>query len=407
MFFAQCYAPEDVSGAVLATELAVDLVKRGHQVSMITSAPSYPYGIVYKGYRNRPYQIEWIDGVKVIRTWSYISPKKTFWRQIFHYGTYCVTAIYGGLMAKKPDILVHYSPPLPLGITGYLLSRIWRVPWVMQIEDLYPEAAVAAGMLRNKMMIAFFSELALLFYKKASHISSISNIFHQKILDKGIPAQKLSVIPVWADPDAVHPMPKENRFRRQHDLCGKFVVMYAGNLGRTSSLDDVVIAAEYLRNEPEIVFVFIGEGVNKVSLQKYAAEKKLSNVIFLPFQSRDIFCEVMASADISLVTLNQNSSQFSLPSKTFNIMASGRPIIAVTPGESELAELIHCAKCGLIVSPEKPVELARAILELKNNREQADELGTNGRAALLDKYCRCGCVDAYESMLSGIMMGES
>jgi hypothetical protein len=134
LFMAQCYRPEAVSAAVLITELATDLVRRGHQVTMVTCAPNYPYGRVYEGYRNQLYQVEWLDGVRVVRTWTYISPQKTFWRRLFNYGGYSATAFYGGLLAGKPDILVSYSPPLPLGLSAWLLSRLWRVPWVLQLE---------------------------------------------------------------------------------------------------------------------------------------------------------------------------------------------------------------------------------------------------------------------------------
>ena len=119
LFMAQCYAPEDISAAVLITELATDLAKRGHQVSIITGAPNYPHGRVFKGFRNQLYQVETLDGVRVVRTWSYISPSKKFWPRIFHYGTYSATAFYGGLFAGRPDVLVSYSPPLPLGLSAF------------------------------------------------------------------------------------------------------------------------------------------------------------------------------------------------------------------------------------------------------------------------------------------------
>ena len=157
MFMAQCYAPEEVSAAVLITELATDLVKRGHRVTFITGAPSYPYGRVFPGYRNALYQEQSLDGVRVIRTWSYISPHKAFWPRIWHYGTYSATALYGGLFAGRPDILVNYSPPLPLGVSAWLLARLWGVPWGLELEDLYPDAAVAAGMLQNRTATALFA----------------------------------------------------------------------------------------------------------------------------------------------------------------------------------------------------------------------------------------------------------
>src|SRR5512138_1486965 len=213
LFLAQCYAPEDVSAAVLITQLTTDLAKRGHQVSIVTGVPSYPQGHVFQGYRNQLYHVETLDNVRVIRTWSYVSPSQKFWPRLFHYGTYSATAFYGGLAAGRPDVLVSFSPPLPLGLSAWLLSRIWCIPWVLQLEDLYPDAAVAAGVMRNQKIISFFLKMEKFLYRNSQHISVISEGFRQTLLAKKVPRSKIEVIPVWADPDEVCPGPKENSFR--------------------------------------------------------------------------------------------------------------------------------------------------------------------------------------------------
>jgi colanic acid biosynthesis glycosyl transferase WcaI len=399
LFFAQCYAPEEVSAAVLITELAVDLAQKEHQVAFVTGAPNYPYGCVYPGYRNRFYQEELLDGVRIIRTWSYISPHKSFWPRILHYGTFSATALLGGLLAGKPDILVSYSPPLPLGLSVGLLSRLWRVPWVLQLEDLYPDAAVAAGMLRNRYAIKFFGWMERFLYRQATHISLISEGFRRNLLGKGVPDEKITLIPVWADPNLVKPMPKENNFRKRHGLVNKFVVMYAGNIGLTSCLEDVLSASAILKEDADIRFVIIGEGVKKTGLQEMAQNKSLDNTLFLPYQPREDFSEMLASADLSLVTLNQNSSLTSLPSKIFNIMASARPILVIAPLESEITHLVKTADCGIAIPPGQAESLARAISDLKQQENRLDAMGWNGRNQLLEKYSRGHCVDMYEHML--------
>jgi len=396
---AQCYAPEDVSAAVLITELATDLARRGHQVVFVTCAPSHPHGRVFPGYRNRLYQTEWLAGVRVVRTWSYISPHKTFWRRILNYGSFSATALYGGWLAGKPDALVNFSPPLPLGMSAWLLGRLWGVPWVLQLNDLYPEAAIAAGVLRNRTAIGFFSAMERFLYRQATHISVLSNGFRRNLLHKGVSSEKITVIPVWADPDIVRPLPKENAFRDRHGLAGQFVVMYAGTVGHTSSLEDVLVAAEILRDDSDIRFVIIGEGVKKTALEEMAQGKGLENMLFLPFQPREAFPEMLAAADVGLVTLNRNSSRTSLPSKTFNIMASARPILAVTPPDSEIAQLVQEAGCGLNTPPERPKLLAEAISGLKHQDHQLLTMGQNGRSQLESRYARARCVDTYEHML--------
>lgn len=406
MFMTNTYAPEDVSGAVLVTELATDLVRRGHQVTVVTCAPNYPYGRVYSGYRNRLHQVERLDGVRVVRTWSYISSQKSFWRRIFHYGSYSATAFYGGLMSDKPDILVNYSPPLPLGLSAWLLSRLWRIPWVLQIEDLYPGAAVAAGVLRNRKAIVFFSAMERFLYKRATHVSLISESFRRDLLRKGVSSEKITLIPVWADPDIVKPLPKENAFRDQHGLNGQFVVMYAGTMGHTSALEEVLDAAEILQHEVGVRFLMVGEGIKKAELEKRARNKGLGNTLFLPFQPRQAFAEMLAAADVSLVTLNSNSSETSLPSKIFNIMASARPILAVTPPENEIAALVEEARCGFIIPPGHPELLAEAIMNMRKQVVLLREMGQNGRSQLEARFTRECCVEMHEHMLLNLCNKE-
>ena len=418
LFLAQHYAPEQVSGAVLATELAEGLAQRGHNVVFVTCAPSYPQGKVFTGYRNRILQVEDLAGVRVSRTWSYISPRQanrhSFWPRILNYGTFSASALYGGLLAMRPrrarpqlavrpDLVFSYSPPLPLGITAWLLSRFWHVPWVLRVEDLYPEAAVAVGALRNRAAIRFFSALERFLYQQATHVSLISEGFRRNLQAKGIPADKLSVIPVWADPEMIRPEAKENGFRRRHGLEGTFLIMYAGTLGLTSALEDVVLAACHLKDYSDVRFMMIGEGVRKDSLANMARQLGLDNMTFLPFQPREILSEVMAAADVSLVTLNRASSPFSLPSKAFSIMASGRPILAVTPPESEVAELVRTGECGAIVPPGEPDTLAKTILNLRSDPGQLERLGENGRTLLESHYSRQRSIDRFADMLEQVL----
>lgn len=399
LFLAQCYAPEDVSAAVLITELATDLVKRGHQVSVVTGVPNYPHGRVFKGYHNCLYQVETLNSVRVIRTWSYISPSKKIWPRLFHYGTYSLTAFYGGLAAGRPDVLVSFSPPLPLGISAWLLSRAWHTPWVLQLEDLYPDAAIAAGVMTNKKIISFFLGMENFIYQKSHHISVITEGFRQTLLAKEVPDSKIEVVPVWADPAQVRPLPKQNAFRREHRLDDKFVMMYAGNIGLTSCLEDVLRAAEILHEQTKIQFVIVGEGVKKKILEAERQNRQLRNVIFLPYQPREIFSEMLAAADVILVTLNNGAALSSLPSKIFNGMASARPILAVAPPGSELARIVTEAGCGWTVPPGSPLKLAMVLAQLIGQEPMLIQTGQNGRTHLEKYYSRNHCVDAYEKML--------
>jgi colanic acid biosynthesis glycosyl transferase WcaI len=400
LILAQHYAPEEVSGAVLATELAEDLARRGHQVTFVTCAPSYPQGVVYPGYKNSLFARQNLRDVAVIRAWSYISPHKTFWRRILNYGTFSLGAFFAGLLAEKPDVILSASPPLPLGLAAYLLSRLRGAPWVLRVEDLYPDAAVSAGVLKNRLAIRFFYWLEKFLYRKAAHISLISHGFQRILEGKGVPRAKTSVLPVWADPDIVRPMPKDNAFAREHGLENAFVVMYSGNLGMTSSLEELVRAAGLLRERPGIRFVVVGEGVKKAALLALAGELRLENLLFLPFQPRAVFSEMLASADAGVVTLNQDSSNTSLPSKVFNVMSSERPVLAVANPESELAELVAGSACGLVVAPGDPQSLAAAILRLQAEPALRQQMGQTGRQRLIKDFSRERCVGLYETTMA-------
>lgn len=407
LLLAQHYAPEDVSGAVLVTELATDLASQGHAVTFITCAPNYPKGEVFPGYRNRLLQSEMMDDVRVVRTWSTISPSKSFWTRLLNYGTWSATAFLGGLWADKPDIIFSYSPPLPLGVSVWLLSRLWRVPWVLRVEDLYPDAAVAAGVLRNSTAISFFGWLERFLYRRAHHVSLISEGFRRNLLAKGVSPDKLSVTPVWADPDIVQPLPRENSFRHEYGLGGAFVVMYAGALGHTSALEDVLNVAAVLQDTPKqyssdslVRFVIIGEGVKKEALLQDARRRGLDNVLFLPFQPRERFAEMLAAADVSLVTLNAQSSSFSLPSKTFNIMASARPILAITPPDSEIAALVTEGECGANVSPGHPRLVIKIIRCWQSDDTLREQLGCNGRKLLESQFSRSHCVESFAQLMT-------
>lgn len=400
LLLAQHYAPEEVSGAVLATELAEDLVQRGRQVTFVTCAPNYPEGRVFAGYRNALVDEQYHNGVRVVRVWSYISPSKVFLSRLFNYGTFSLMALLGGLKAGKPDIVFSYSPPLPLGVSAWCLSRLWRVPWVLRVEDLYPDAAVAVGMLRNPTVIRFFSWLERFLYRQADHVSLISEGFRRNLLAKGVFSEKLSVTPVWADPDIVRPLPKDNDFRREYGLEGAFVVMYAGALGHTSSLEDVLDAAGLLLGQSDVRFVIVGEGVKKDALMQTAQQRKLDNVLFLPFQPRKRFAELLAAADVGLVTLNTQSSSYSLPSKIFNIMASGRSILAITPPDSEIAALVTEGQCGVNLSPGDPQRVAEVVRGWQRDPGQLTQMGQNGRAMLESLFSRSRCVESFAQLLA-------
>lgn len=192
----QHYWPEDVSGAVLTTQLAESLVARGHRVTFATAYPSYPKGIVFEEYHNKLFSRETHNNVNIIRAWSYTVPKENIKGRFINYATFSATSLMSGLIAIRPDIIISYSPPMPLGLTALLVSKFWQIPWVLRVEDLFPEYAIKAGVIRNRTVISILEWFEKLFYRHAAHISVITEGFHLKLSERGVPPNKVSVFPV-------------------------------------------------------------------------------------------------------------------------------------------------------------------------------------------------------------------
>ncbi len=400
LIMGQHFAPEEISGAVLATELACGLSGKGHQVAFITCTPNYPYGRPFPGYKNALVQRESISGVKVVRIWSYLSPRKTMIRRLINYGTFSLASFYGGFFCQKPETILSSSPPLTLGFSAFVLSRLWKVPWILRVEDLFPDLLITLGLLKPSFVTRLLFSMEKYFYRKASHIAVISEGFKNNLVSKGVSESKITVIPVWADPDQIKPMEKENHLKKELDLSWKFVILYSGNLGLTSSLDDLLSAAKILVHIHKITFLIAGEGVKKQEIEESIKREQLENVHLIPYQPRDRYAELLALADICIVTLNQASSRSSLPVKTFNSMASARPILAITSPQSELGRIITQFDCGIVVPEGQADQLADKIETLLKTPEILMEMGKNGRNAVVSFFNRSRCIDQFDVILT-------
>jgi colanic acid biosynthesis glycosyl transferase WcaI len=217
-------------------------------------------------------------------------------------------------------------------------------------------------------------------------------------MGKGVPEETIHVVPNWADPDEILPGPKENAFRRLVGVGDSFTLSYSGSLGYNTDLDPVLGAAEILSNEA-FSFVIVGEGVKKAELERRSQDLQLGNVQFLPFQPLDQYPDVLAAADMNLVTLNRQAATASVPSKLFKMMASERPVLAITIEGNEVHRLIHESQCGLTVPPDDPVQLAEALRYAASHPEELKRMGVNARKYLVENHSRHDCVGKIESIL--------
>jgi colanic acid biosynthesis glycosyl transferase WcaI len=395
---AQYFKPESVGSGVWIHQLAMDLVERGHRVSVITSFPNYPERVVFDGYRGKIFMREQMDSVEVVRTYIYANPDEGILSRTLNYGSFCASAAIGGVFAPKPDVIYCVMPPLPLGVSAEFLGFLKATPVVVNIQDLYPDLAVAVGVLRNPLLIRFFEWMERVIYRRAASVVVIADSFRENIIGKGILESKIHVVPNWADPEEIQPGVRQNTFREQLDVGDRFTLTYSGSLSYNTNLDPVMDAARILENEA-FAFVIVGDGVRKSELIRQTQKHNLSNVNFLPFQPWERYPQVLAAADMNLVTLNRQAAMSSVPSKMFKMMASGRPILAITMQGNEVHRLVQDAECGICVPPDDPQGLAQALRYAANHPREMERMGENARKYLVENFARRDCVSRIEAIL--------
>jgi len=273
--------------------------------------------------------------------------------------------------AEAPDLLIAVSPPLGLAVTVGLLSRRWNIPYVYDVMDLQPDAAIDLGMLKPGMATRALYSLERMAYKKAALISTLTEGMRNRITSKPVPAEKVTLFPAPADRDLflVQRNVEGKSFRSTHGLTGSFLVVHSGNMGVKQGLDVVLGAAELSRDCPDIVYLLVGDGAMRSQLEDSARARKLSNVRFLPVQSPEQFPQLLAAADVALITQQKSVANILFPSKTVSLMGAGCPIVASVNSESEVARVVEKSGAGIVIEPENTVSLFHAIASLKESRE--------------------------------------
>jgi len=399
VFICQYYPPEQAPIGVMLKELAADLAKNGHQLTVVTGFPNHPSGKIFPGFKRKLFDITRQDGVKVIRCWLHVSKNKTVFSRFLNFISFGISSFMAVLFFEKPDLLLVVSPPLSNGIIAMLLRDLKRCQYIFNVQDIYPDAAVNAGVVKNPGMIGFLRKLELLIYEKSLKVTVISEGFKKNLIHKGAESQKIDIINNWIDSSEIIPKPKENIFARQQGLTGKFVVLYSGTIGVISGAEIMIECAQRLSHHPDILFLMVGEGVVKERIRSAASQKGLNNIQFLPFQPREILSEVLSSADITMVTMGKNKGKSSVPSKILGYMAAAKPVLASLDLDSDTARLIDRAQCGICVPAEDAAGLSAAISSLYDDPVRIGKLGRNGREYLL-KYCeRKSATAQYQKLM--------
>ncbi|GCL56232.1 putative glycosyl transferase [Microcystis aeruginosa NIES-3806] len=404
LLYSYNYYPEPIGIAPLMTELAEGLVKRGHQVRVLTAFSWYPNSEIDPEYRGKIYLEEERNGVKIQRSYVWIRPQRSLKNRILFELSFVFLSFFQALKGEKPDLIFLTVPGLPVCVPAALLSKLYGVPIILNLQDILPDAAVHVGLLTNQKMIKVFSSLEKFAYKTASKISVIADGFTKNLLTKNVPSEKIIEIPNWVDVSFIKPLPKNhNYFRQENHLEGKFIVLYSGNIALTQPLETLIDAAVQLVNIPEIQVVIVGKKEALDRLEKYRQQQGASNVLLLPFQTREKLPEMLAAADVGMVMQKHNVISFNMPSKIQVLLASGRAIIASVPADGTAARAIERSGGGLVVNPEDPEALATAILKLYKNPDLATILGEKGRQYAEENYAFEKTLDQYEKLFSQVV----
>ncbi|MCI0663442.1 MAG: glycosyltransferase family 4 protein [Acidobacteria bacterium] len=401
------FHPDLTGTGPLVTDLAADLVEMGNEVTVVTSMPHYGRHEIPAEYRGRLLHRSNFNGIDLWRTYVYVPPNPSGFQRSINYLSYTFMSIVAGLMANKPDVILCVNPPITVGFSGWLLSLARRARLVFNVQDIWPDCLVIIDQLRSPLLTRIFKYLEKFIYRVSSRVTVLSQGMKENLTRKGVPDEKVVVIPNWANVETIRPVERENSFRVAHGLNGEFVVMFAGNLGFIAMLERVLEAAKLLENEPHIQFLIVGEGNAKAGLVNRASELGLKNVRFLPTQPKEVLPEMLGAADLSLVTLNRQLGQLNVPSKTYSIMASARPVLASVPEDSEIARLVEVADCGVGVPPEDPFSLAHAIRHLSRQPEKLRLYGVNGRRYVEKYLTRRRLTTQYHNLLHQIVKSDA
>lgn len=377
LIISQWFDPEPTFKGLL---FAKELTRLGHDVRVLTGFPNYPGGVLYDGYRIRPYQYDYVDNVSVIRVPLFPSHDDSALRRILNYTSFAASATIASLLISKPDVVYVYHPPATVGLPALVMKWLRGVPFVYDIQDLWPDSLAATAMIRGDRLMSVITSFMNTVYSSAARLIVLSDGFASTLVRRGVPAEKLQTIFNWADESQIdlHSTPSE----KTEDLnFGRyFNVVFAGTMGKAQDLDTVLSAAKMTQNQPEIRFVLIGGGVEVGRLKKHCESMDLRNVLFLPRRPLSEIGEILGLAQALLVHLRDEPLfAITVPSKTQAYMMAGRPLLMGVRGDA--ADLVSRAKAGLTFEPGSPEALAGSVRALFSmNETERSEMGVNGAA---------------------------
>lgn len=397
------YPPDVNPTGKLMGQLATELARRGHPVRVLTTFPHYAAFRVWPEYRRRVRARSRQDGVEVDRVWCFAPGRKSMPNRLLNYLSYNLGALVAGWgYARSYDVLLCPNGSFFTGVTGALLAGRHGLV-VYDVRDLYPEVPILAGQLRSPAAIRVLRSVEGFMYRRAAHLTVITPAFARYLATRGVPAEKVTVVPNFVDTEVIHPLPRDNPWSARMGLTGTFVAAHAGNLGYAYDFDSLLDAAHALRGERGLCVLLVGDGVLRASVEEGARRRRLDNVRFLPFQAEQDLPWLRASTDVALSLYRPGSARYSMPSKVYEIMASGRPVLASAEPNSDLRRLVAESGAGVCVDPGRADQLAAALVRLRDDPAEAAAMGQRGRAHVQQHYSVGTVVDRYETVLEEVL----
>jgi colanic acid biosynthesis glycosyl transferase WcaI len=375
------FAPDVAPTGDVITSISLELAARGHELHVVTSLPWYRQHRIEEGWTGRIVRHQTTDWGQITRVHPFPTDKRNIPARALAFGGFTgLSGLLATISRPRPDAVLAMSPPLTLGLAGWVAARARRAPFVFNIQDVFPDVAVELGVITNPTIIRMASWLERFTYLRSDAVTVLSEDLRDNVAQKvgARHASQVRVIPNFVDTERIRPAPKENRYREEFGLTGKTVVMYAGNVGFSQSLDLVLAAASALAHEPDLVFVVNGGGAARPDLERRAAGAP--NVRFVDMQPRDRLSEVLSAADIHVVPLRRGLARSSVPSKMYSILAAGRPIVASVDEGTEVANVVERTGAGIAVPPDDPEAFTKALARLVADPEETTRMGEAGRA---------------------------
>ena len=385
LVLSQYFPPEVGATQVRLSSMCSELVRAGHQVDVVTGMPHHPFGMIFPSYRGRFYSPEFHGAVRVRRTWLYAATGSG-WRRILSYFSFILTSLYSIVRARKPDYIFVDSPPLFLGITGWLASLYWKCPFIFNVADLWPDSVLDLGVMKEGVFVKAAFGLEKWIYKRARFVNAVTQgIYHVLLNRKKVPAEKILFLPNGVDTRVIRPLPPDEGLKKKLGLSGKRIAIYAGNHGYAAGAEQILHAAKLLEGHRDFHFLLVGDGPDKPRLQQLAVDLQLKNATFVDSVPLQRMSSYLSIAEIAVITLRKAGvTRGARPAKTFVMMAAAKPIVLAAEGEAE--ELLESSHAGVIVPPDEPEKFASAILAMFENADVARQMGLRGLAYVQEKF---------------------